>query len=530
MSMDNMLRVCPRCGANIAAGFLFCTACGERMPTAPETQKTEPDPTRVTEREEKWSVKIKKLASHDGLLFNKLLLRAVALCVAALLLVFAFLPFGKTTFYDNEEEYTISFSTIDAIEFSVSSLSFMNDSEIINSKPYKELTELQRKLEYGVPSEQNLNEYLKLNYKLTLMHRDNAPRIGVLLAGVLSLTYLVLAVAFAILAAVSFALQLKAHFCSDKTEKPFFKAALKLMLVMLLLLPIIGYAFSHLVTVPKLGIFAYVESSGSVGVCYVLSLVFASLASGYICTCLRMSNKKRKTRENFTRVIKNYVSIGVVVLSFIALVIPAVTLRFKHIDEDSVDKASEYISLYELSEIGASELQQYANTTSASARMTIIKASGAALDGNFDEKYEPNTILNLINISYARMDISVMNTIIMLVTVALYIFLALLAWCILRKMFLEEDCNVKPFKVLSILLAIANTALLFVLAMVSDSCATQSVGEAVDVKIAVGPIIVLACVIAAAVFAHTNKDMTEYVEYDDADVSYAPYVVDYQRM
>ena len=76
------------------------------------------------------------------------------------------------------------------------------------------------------------------------------------------------------------------------------------------------------------------------------------------------------------------------------------------------------------------------------------------------------------------------------------------------------------------LFAIAGAIVAFVYSLMADGCAVGTIGATVDIDLGIGPIFMIIFCVALMLTLDTKAKETNKGEYDNADVSYAPYVIE----
>ena len=513
MSEDKVLGVCPSCGAQNPKEFLFCSACGTKLNKDNNSENRDNAAPRATKKAQNARATVEKVSSWTSAFSNRLVLRSVTLAVAIVLFVFSFLPFGASTVEINGEKYTVSYNTVDAIDLAIATLSFKTDVELMTSDEYYEL----EKIMSGEESEAAVQRYLMLSHKLSLMRAKSGVRISAIVSGLASLLYLVIVTVYLVYSAIAFALELIAHVKGSRSPKKYFVNATRYLWLSVLLLPAMGFALFG--SAPAL-------CESGFGWALIVSMIIGVLASVFVSIDPFMHRDRRGESERRTR--RSVISLLLIVIIIISLCLPVMTMKFTSVSDGNISESSMYLDLADYPEFSADDVQSFANRKSSSAKKLLITTANELASGDFDGSYSETYLFNTLVMSYARCDFSVLHTVIFTLYVAILLFAAFLLWNVLRRTLLggEASGGIKPLKVLLFLFAIAGAIVVFVYSLMADGCAVGTVGATVDIDLGIGPIFMIIFCVALMLTLDTKAKETNKGEYDNADVSYAPYVIE----
>ena len=172
--------LCSECGAELAQGQLFCHLCGKKREQSCEAACEKP-------------VSVKRTALGW-------IRRSLTLLMSILFIALAFLPIVSYRTTIDDEKVGFSFSAIDSIVFCFDSMRELDEEDIVDSRLYERVMDL---TEMG-DVEEETDKFVKLVVRLVLQSDNEPLRPQYIVSALVSLLYLLLAVAFFAVCLVDF--------------------------------------------------------------------------------------------------------------------------------------------------------------------------------------------------------------------------------------------------------------------------------------------------------------------------------------
>lgn len=191
--------VCLECGAELQEEQLFCHVCGQKRPK-----------------------------KKNGTIKNKVLgwiRHSLVLAVAILFVAVAFLPITHYEIEMLDEDYDIRFSAIDNIVFCFDAMKSLDSEELLETNLYEKLENLEEDaFSQNEPESADVVRVIKLAARLALQSEEIVFSPQYAVSALLSLLYLLFAVAFFVISALNFL-----FYCIGREKEKLLRAA-KVML------------------------------------------------------------------------------------------------------------------------------------------------------------------------------------------------------------------------------------------------------------------------------------------------------------
>lgn len=161
----------------------------------------------------------------------------------------------------------------------------------------------------------------------------------------------------------------------------------------------------------------------------------------------------------------------------------------------------------------------------------LVDAISEAVDESEQNSEFTDNVFSTLLFGYGCKDMSAIYVIIVIITLISPALAALLFWKTLRRsLFTVSDLkSIKALKILLLISVCVNVILLCVVNSIAKSCIKESLEGYIRVGLGVGPLLKPAGVIFIVVTVRAVSSNSVDQDYDNADVSYAPHVVGYQK-
>ena len=566
MSEKTNKKTCPICGAELSEDARFCSICGAKqteqgddLPQAVtqdteksdendgsnkkdkaqaeanieitnDTEACKPETVEAAKREEavKYgftpfadeikAVKVRsRLTEHISRFFAKRLVFAISvLLIAVTLFGLWFAPFAhsKAEMSDGTV-YSVDYSCAKTVELSVRSFFFLNNSELRDTKLYTEI-------ENEVSSEAAFEK----GFALTLMKRNTPVRVTLILTALVSIAYLVLCVILLVLSVSDLVVTVIA-ICKGQKKSRMPSAAF--LCAVCCLIPILVFSFLLMGQFGTSNVLSQ-YSNGGVGLSLggIATLIAAALGGGLVCFERLLSLKKPSKRFINKNKIKNIVCLVLALVVVISAFLPCLGIDIYN-ERTGNYETTVYVTPSDLYEVGNQELSQYRSTSKSSAYSAVKGIAGDVISGKINESELSDELFYLIAFEYARLDLRVLYGFINAITMIVLLFAGLLLYLFISNIFFNSSNRgaILTFKILTSVWVLLDLILVLILNIIISSTMGGEMSVIIGTALGIGPVIMLLCM-AVLLILPSNPKEYKYVDrsYDNADVSYSPYVVD----
>ncbi len=347
---------CARCGARRTENAVFCHACGAKfeggtapnIPTVPVVKRS-----TVPQRACETSRSVQKSVSRAPIEWVRAF---VLLLVALALTVFAFCPVAKIAYFNSysEMDADIRISPIESVVYFFDSLKDEDEDDLEDSDLYEENDDiLEDILEYvddddEVP-EALVEDFVKTALRLGLQHEDTATSASLVLAAVLSLVYLLICLAFLVLAI----LNLVFFLIGKKTL--LFRVAVLLLTLIPALIPALVFAMTA--SLSSLSVLGYRFGLAFGG---VVGLILSMLAVVFVIVSSYIFNKRR---VRLAALLLRVFCVLLIAAAMVSAFLPAIKLEIDVIpsgkDEERAVEMEYPLGMFAGFALGEDELEQY---------------------------------------------------------------------------------------------------------------------------------------------------------------------------
>ena len=515
---------CPVCGAelpvNESKGFKHgmaeilkrLLATDEVEPSISQGEEQTDDLQNVSITQAKKSVgeRIKAVFSYK--VINRIVVLLLAICMLAL----AFAPLVSTTVQaEDGTEYTVSLSGLDGAKMTVVSAVLLTEKNLYESDLYEKL--------FATPEQEMTPEdTLKQGMLLSAIDGKVGLNGSPIAALLIFVTYAILCLVLVIVAIKNLISELIAY------KKKRFRAkrygADGLLCMLFCLLPVLCFLFMNMCEFctrnSALGRLMIVDFGLAWGA--VVSFVVALLGSAFVCIAGSVA-LLRSNRLYFNGIrLRSIICSALIIFIMIATLLPCLKINVWN-ENAEVDKAMQ-VNLMTFGEMSSQDRKQY--------RVIPVEESlRAQLAAEEESKGAGESFVNTLLMGSNVSTIRVLYGAVMAVTGLFFLFAGLLLWALLRKSFFDSKRTkmISAFKVFTMICVTADLILAVALKSICEMSLKGDLSSFIEFKLGTGVILMFVCMIVMlAIRLKAKKKKVTYMDedYDNADVSYAPYVLD----
>ena len=488
--------------------------------------------------EDREKPRVKEAVSLKELFKNRLFISVLILGLALtviLLLLFAPLSYSRANSYDYDVD--VKYNGIDVFQLVSCAVMSMSDSEISSTRLYNETVNQYRELaENLLPyaeltryQEAELSEITENSLFITLASKDVTLRFQT--AAALLTLVLVLIVAF-----IMFCYSLRSviglasgKMNDERRPSPIFVNQIRLLWGLVMLLPLLAHNFYSM---SNWGISSELSSfsSGGCGLSFGMALVAVFTAFVAFCSVVHLVltniRKLSLMREVNTKKVALLICVFITVLS---LFLPLVNVTFFKTSGTVVNRENVSLTVSDLYVMNGDDVGYYRSTSKAQNRELVSEISRKVLRYGDAGELADRNLINLLVMGIARNDISDFYLFLQIAVFAVNFFAILLAVAILNSLLFRIDVTkkIKKLKVFLALLALTYAALSICVMVVSGDMLDADLLKSVSIGVACGPIVTIVSALLLVAIKIEPRPKSLYADgwYDNADVSYAPYVI-----
>lgn len=462
---------------------------------------------------------------------KNLFYRLILLALSALLLAFSFLPFAyiKADVGKKNDEI-IPFNSVDSVKILFSSLQNISDTKLMESDEFKEL-----EMFYLPSSEEfyfarldgiKLNSAVKKATLFNLTSKNSSFFAGYILAAAVSVGYFITCLVFFITSAASVILEISKNKQGKHDTDKLFNTSIVLLWTVFLLVPLLGFSLLKMCYFTSGLIPAYTVVGRGLGVGFFLSLILSGVFS--VIAFVKLFRKlKRKHHGHLDYKSRNgFLSCGLAILLALTVFLPALTVRFNN--DSYTQERSFSTSVIEMEELDKETMKSYLKVSRVDSYNSLFRLRDEAMRNVKDKDSFFDRVYNTLIIGYRRMDVSPFHIAVILITALIFFSAALTVIFSLRNVFFNSVSSAKLnfVKILSFAAAVANSVFLI---LISQNASGSAVGNLVFImscELGIAPILMMLSGLLLVVSIRKPKKLKVIdKEYDNPDVSYAPYVL-----
>ena len=467
---------------------------------------------------------------------NRISNRVVLFLLAALLFALAFLPMAYTEArLENGIEAKIEYSAFDTLRVAGSSVRFLTVKNANNSRPGLELDRLYAELNsnrYGKGStpKEALHKAIAENELLvTLRFRSVPIRVSYIAAAAVGAIYIIASFVALVssFGALIYAIANR-HKVSDGRDKRFDRSVSMLWLITLIL-PALAFTVIQMCDFGSTGPLAQFNAGGR-GLAYGFIIAIAAAALGSLLYLVKyLRELRRSNKGSFTDKAKvDFKSCVLALVLAACTFLPVAGVGLVRYTAYSYSEKTLYMDVYDVREINLSDMQKYTADSRLENLESLERYRDLALLGKLDGYASVSAdVYNTIVFGYGRIDVRFINIALILVNTLLILVAAFTIKATFKNLFFncENRKKIKTLKILLFILSLAYFGLSTVLVVVGKSSITGNAEYYSEISMGIGPVIAIALAIWILFTLRSRKISFIDVEYDNADVSYAPYVI-----
>ena len=479
----------------------------------------------------------KKGSSTKSFFANRIANRVVLLILSVLILGLAFCPIVYTEAeLDNGIDARIEYSAFDSLRVAYSSFQFMTVKGAQATRAgvrldgqYDFLAGSYQGGEFSFKEKMLLKSIAENELLVTLKFISSPVRISYIVAAVTGALYIIVAAVMFFAAARSLiGAVANRHHVSDGRDKHFDRAVGMLWLVALLL-PVLSYTFMQMCNFASTGTLAAFNKGGK-GLAFGFFITVAVALLGSVLYLVKyLREAKRSNKGRFSD--KAKVDFKSCILSLIIIIctfLPMFSINLVRYTASTYREETVYLDVYDISELSGADVKKYSSVSRVESMKRLEEYRDDAINGRItDTDIFAVEVYNTLVIGYGRFDISILNIAVMGVIVLLVLISVFLIRATLNSLFLgiESTKKIKRLKILLFIAALAYLGLGTALYVIGNSCVTETLENYLDISMGPGLVIVAALSIWVVTTLRSRKVSFIDAEYDNADTSYAPYVV-----
>jgi hypothetical protein len=466
-------------------------------------------------------------APVHSLLANRMLLRIIAFAVSVILLVLAFCPLAYSDIKAGGKTYKVEYSAADSIVYAVSMFRFEKNSKLKNTDLYKEIAESEFINSIIPVSEDEGERLLSGMIKLSLMNTSNFI-VGVLISAIAGILYILLALLLLVFSSIALAREFLATMREEHDSGNSFDKATVVLWLVAAMFPFFAYGFYQLSGYAQSELFG-IDRCGSNGIGWGLILGWiVSLGGALFLACSHAIMLIKRKGVN-AKIKKAFVSLALLAVITVSVALPALTVDMAAESQNgNYSSQAVYLSALDIFEINTAEIRQYSKVSPANSYENIYRTAEQIV---FDEAENKRVELDIIStavIGINRFDVSIIYVIYVSVTAVMLLIVAIASCLILCRNLLSKSTD-KAERVMKIIASVCAIAFFAVNATLFGFAFSvlsyRDISAILNFKLGAGPLVILASAILMFFTVRTKEVKMIDFDYDNADVSYAPYVV-----
>ena len=511
MSENKTYVKCSACGAEHDLTMRDCTSCGAPLNVLE---------TDTAQKEEKWKV--------PTFMKNALLNNLLIFLLSVVLLALAFTPFAQLKLQKTEKSRNtldVGVSPVEGIYLTAAGAVGMSDKELAKLDIYKDVKNMLDGKEKR--DEQKIVDAL---FSLSLLSNKSDVRAGSVMFALFSIAYIILCLVLMVYSLIPLVRELIKKDGKSRTSR---KAASVIWLIVLMM-PILCFCCLQMCNVGEsivVNNMACADYSVSGDYGFFISLVLAVLGAVYVSIepVILLLAKTHGT-------VSSKMKYGIVSVVLALMCIVSVFLPFGKIGFTMHKGNSKYeMELgYSVTDIGiqsAEDIDYYASVSRSRAEALLKDAPEKIYTNKKAYSEYADTVYLTTLVGAGRVDVTPINTAISLVSLSLLMLSGLFIYIkITGILFSREEKNIVKIAILNLLLSAALLVLGVVVVIITKTSLSGTVSNYIRYTVGAGPIIALVSGILLLKISNRKARERNIINYDEPDVSYAPYTVDSGNM
>lgn len=506
---------------------------GDLAVSAEPIEEKEALPTllKTAKKPKRHRVPKKKVNSVRDIFRNRILGNALLCAVSILLLLtLLFAPLCRSSVaVSSKNSVDVRFTGIDAVKLLLCSANSMTDEEIVKSDLYRETQKLSRGVNLSASklSDKKLETartVLKNNIYISLASERTSARPAMFFAVGALIAFGVVSLIFVCKSTASLIRAISAQVKYGKPVKRQERAPVSLLWSLLSMTPLLAYSFLQMADwgySPSLSVYSASGYGLSYGILAILLLtVFASVyffISSLIAdvSCDEVIEKKERR--------KKLLFLGLVFLLLISIFLPLFSIEAGNLLTSKTDSFG--LTLSDIGIMGEGDSDFFYSSSSFTDQLKSSAKKATSNKNDFTAPWAFDTLL----FGVADNDVRGLYIPIQIFTYAMLIFLIFLFARAIRIVAFGEKytSGTATLKTFCCIFVIINSILELILFFIAKFSALSYLGTVLSVGLGIGFFLALISMIGLFALSPRVAPMGAYSDtsYDNADVSYAPYVV-----
>ena len=506
MSEQNNDRLCPKCSAHNEQIAEFCSSCGSSLG---EKKTKDVIPGWYT-------------AMHKPTVFS-----AITMAISVLLIFLLLSPFINVRTRHGDNYYNTSFSPLQIVEYSVKSFIPYTDKQILASDEYKEFKSISKEIskikQYNDLTRKDKNlleDYNKSTIALAFVKNEEIPKANLVAAAIFTIVYAVVAVT----AFISSAVALIISFFKPDSANNYIRVASRRLAFLASVIPV------YIMIIAQTSRFSreiVPEGYGSGGVAPAWGLILTLLLlltvpvyigircyakiTGFTGAPIKFKDKKQ------------VVSIIFAVAALLVAFMPCISLSCATPSSPGkTEFGTAYVSPTEIYEFTHEDYRYY-RTSLTTSKNEIISAAEDIADNSAVINLQTDVFHNVI---YSVGDLSVLYICNAVALIGFMIFAASnLRNLVDLHMYGKRAEHMKRTRVFMILFASVYLCMSIALTVMANLALTIILSRHMLFLVGAGPVLALIFSIISIVAENKKSPKAETYEFDNPDISSAPYVI-----
>jgi len=480
-----------------------------------------------------------KIKNVRDLFRNRLLESAVLFVVSLIILIGAlFAPLSHSTVEVREGlEGEVTFSGIDSFSIFYYSTQSLTDSQIRTTRLYKDTMQLYKLYGFSAssdfailvqPNSDVLDTVAENMLILKLINTETELRVAVVFAALVSALFIIISAVLFLRSLSTFIYEMLAFAKNKNTvRKKKLSSPVHTLWFLTALIPLLAYSFSQMSywgVSSGLSSFSSLGNGTSGGI--ALISVFAILGSAYFAASAIITSTNAQAYKGalFKR---RLIYLCIILVLFISLFLPVMNITVRGGVSSTAKTQTVSVTIDDLYAFSGDDTEYYYNASDADSMEKVTATIRKLLFAS--KKPSTKTFLNDLVIGAGSNDISGMYLAIQLIMYAILISFAFLLKYSFQLTWQNVDngSKIKKVKILLAFLVCVEAALEIILMIVAGFSLPSDLSMLVSFGVGFGPLLCIASSVVLLFFKPEPVAKGAYMDdwYDNADVSYAPYVV-----
>lgn len=464
---------------------------------------------------------------------SKLTISALVFILSVTMLLLAlFAPFAYSEAVIDEYDVEIEYTGVDLFKVFYCSLLSMSDRQIANTSLYEQTMLDYMSLRESMPKSEKMEKLSQIGKNMlfiTLARKNVDLRFETVFAAV-ALSLILLICAFMLFSSlVSLSKEVLAKVKGKKAANLSFKRQLHSLWLLFFLLPVFAFSMSFAGCWGKGENLSSFSVSGH-GISYgtVLLVIFTVLVSLYSVLRIALINSEKQKDEHLPY-LKKLLMLLLVFAVVISAFMPIISISFYKRSGVSQKTENLGISMADVSLFSSDDIKYYKTTKKGENEEILLDAAKDIFRSSTDKGDIAENLLGDLIIGVDRNDVSIIFLIMHISAYVLLTLSALLLLNIARSLFLGEHRrkSIRRLKIFVALFAMVQAVLGIVLTIIAMLAVSPNLSFVMSVDFGLGPVLLFVFALFLLFVRVDSDEQSKYADcwYDNADVTYAPYIV-----